>query len=116
MPSEAQHLRKADGNQRFAESLNLAQDPNAEWAIVALFYSAVHRVEAVLARDFNLHSTNHEQRKKTMARIGTMRICFPEYSHLETLSRNCRYEAKLFKFNDYEKARPIFDKFKSTLK
>ncbi len=115
MPGEAQHLKKADRNQQFAESLDLAKDPNAEWAIVALFYSAVHSVEAVLARDFNLHSANHEQRKKTMARISTMRPCFLEYAHLETLSRNCRYEAKIFKLRDYEKARPVFDKFKSTL-
>ena len=47
VPSRVQHITKADGNPAFALLLKLDQQPNIDWALVALFYAAMHYVEAL---------------------------------------------------------------------
>lgn len=116
MPDERQHLKKAERNETFAESLDLSIPPNAEWAITALFYAAVHLVEAYMAKVLSAHSADHKQRKQFMSCDRTMKNCFPEYRHLETLSRTCRYDAQPMNARDYtSNARPVFQKLKTKI-
>jgi len=49
MPAKDEHLAKARGNESFALSLPLNSNSGVDWALVALFYSAMHYVEAYLA-------------------------------------------------------------------
>jgi hypothetical protein len=112
MPSEAEHRNKATRNEAFSGSLDLNDNTRAEWATVALFYAAVHLVEAHLDRSLGYHSPNHIDRKKAMAKIPGLRPCFGEYAHLEMLSENCRYGVRPFTKREYDgNARPCFDRF-----
>jgi hypothetical protein len=115
MPNEQEHLKKVANNERFIASLDLTNNVNAEWAITALFYAAVHRVEASLAKVLGYHSNTHDDRKRSMATVSGMKGCFPDYRHLETLSRNCRYGIVTFTKRDYDKARPCFDRLTKQL-
>lgn len=116
MPDEGQHLRKAEANEQFVALLDLDKEPSAEWAITALFYSAVHLVEARFAATFGLHCTTHEQRKKNMSRDRKTKSCFPDYAHLETLSRDCRYQTNIARRGKFDKdAKPRYDAIKKTL-
>lgn len=116
MPTEKEHLHKAANNEKFAASLDLANQPNAEWAIVACFYSAVHHVEAHLAKVLGYNSPSHDARKKAMAKDSKTKRCFDEYTHLETLSRNCRYGTNVFTAREYANAKPLLEAIKNTLK
>ena len=90
MPSRDQHVTKADGNAAFALTLPLDSQPQIDWALVALFYAAMHYIEAYLAPTF--HVKSHETRDKYINREAHLRRIFKEYSHLKYFGFNARYE------------------------
>jgi hypothetical protein len=59
-----------------------------DWACVALFYSALHRVEAALSRE-GAHCVTHQDRELYLKRRhGTV---WPAYSRLKNESMKARY-------------------------
>jgi hypothetical protein len=60
MPSADQHRKKAESNRKFLDSISLEEFP--DWVVVAAFYTAVHWIELLRARDGDGHSTAHEDR------------------------------------------------------
>jgi hypothetical protein len=106
MPSEPDHLTKAVCNETFADSLNLVGRTEAEWALTALFYAALHYVEAYLSRQFGFHSGTHESREKAINKDARLRRAYVEYAELKTLGRVARYELTSFGRQEYFQARP----------
>jgi inorganic triphosphatase YgiF len=64
MATEAAHLKKAEPNQRFLETIG---DDFPDWLAVVAFYKAVHLVEALFARKKS-PSHNHSQRNYRLKR------------------------------------------------
>lgn len=75
----------------------------ADWALVALYYSALHHVDAILANDPDLPKDERHPRKHSGTEAGTrgrnqlVRAQMPHrirnaYRHLEELSRRTRYD------------------------
>lgn len=95
VPTRSEHVAKAEGNASFALSLPLKDQPQIDWALVALFYAAMHYVEAFLAPTTHLKS--HESRDKYISRDSHLRGIFKEYSHLKFFGYNARYEVYGFK-------------------
>jgi hypothetical protein len=91
MPSFQEHLKKADGNAAFARSLSLTKQANIDWALIALFYAALHYVEAYLAKQ-TIHLRSHETRDKTVARDAQLKKTYKQYAHLKYFGFNARYE------------------------
>jgi hypothetical protein len=94
------HLRQARENRRLALALIEAHqhDPCAvQWVVTMAFYSAVHGVEAHLAR-YGEHSGEHAGREALMAvtRFGIPARVFEAYKRLKGWSRNGRYELRQF--------------------
>lgn len=100
MPTREQHITKADGNAAFALSLPLDNQPQIDWALVALFYAAMHYVEAYLAPAVHLKS--HEARDTYISREAHLRLIFKEYAHLKYFGFNARYEVYGFRARDVE--------------
>jgi len=59
VPTDSQHRKKAEVNRAFLATI--ARDDYPEWAVVAAFYTAVHLVERLRARDGG-HSEDHRDR------------------------------------------------------
>lgn len=98
MPTREQHVAKANGNAKFALSLSLDNQASIDWALAALFYGAMHYVEAYLAPIIHLKS--HETRDQYIARDSNLRKVFKEYGHLKYFGFNARYEVCGFKAAD----------------
>jgi len=92
MPGAREHHDQAWHNLAFARSTS-GTDP--DWRATALFYAAVHHVDAALDRHLDSHPTDHKQRRDGMAELkerGVLtRDAYTAYRTLETRSRDARY-------------------------
>ena len=82
MGTRADHLKKAEHNRSFLESIDSKRYP--DWVVTVGFYKALHVVEALFATT-GKHSDNHRDRH------DTLKHDYPEiwlhYLPLYTLSR-----------------------------
>jgi hypothetical protein len=92
MPSKDEHLAKAVNNKKFADSLDASDSTSVGWALTALFYSALHYVDAFNAK-FNHHCNNHQELKDGLTRNPQLEDIRDEYQDLSTFSWNARYQA-----------------------
>jgi len=95
MPSSAAHGERARDNEAFAAALDLASAIQRSWAVVALFYSALHWVEAYLATK-DMHPGNHMVRSRLAGTDTNLRPIYLHYRELEDMSRHARYELRPF--------------------
>lgn len=85
----AQHIQKAERNQRFvSESLMDFLGNYPDWVSVVAFYSALHYVEAILATH-NLHYKHHEDRNRQVSLL--LQEIENQYLNLYDLAKNARY-------------------------
>ena len=95
MASESGHLEQADRNERCSEALSgLNPTRFTEWEVTTLFYSALHYLEAYLARngiDYR-HPKKHSQRKNELANHAELDSIVMNYLSLQDYSENARYE------------------------
>lgn len=99
MPSKLEHVAKADGNAAFALSLTLDNQTRIDWALVALFYAAVHYIEAYLAVS-NQHLKSHATRDNVIGRDAYLKRIYIEYQDLKFYGFSARYEACAFRPHD----------------
>jgi hypothetical protein len=59
VPIEAQHLRKAQHNEAFLATFDLAATPYLDWAVTATFYTALHYLRALMAKDRYTNISNY---------------------------------------------------------
>ena len=99
MPSESQHLSQADRNEDCFQSLT-GLDPSrfTDWEVVTLFYSALHYVEAYLARNgvIHPHPKRHAHREEEMVRHAELDAITENYLSLRNYSQDARYELHTF--------------------
>lgn len=94
MPSEGRHIGQAHRNELCYESLS-ALNPTrfTEWEVITLFYSALHYLEAYLARngiDYP-HPEKHGERKTEISKHSALDSIFANYLSLHDYSENARY-------------------------
>jgi len=96
VPTTTQHLAQAATN----ETLALAWEVTApEWAATALFYAALHYVDAFFYLDGQINHSldgfkSHEVRTREVSlRLG---FVYQEYQRLLDRSRNARYDCIAF--------------------
>lgn len=78
--------------------MQLDSQTSIDWALVALFYAALHYVEAYLAPA--THVKSHETRDKYFSRDRNLRTVYTEYAELKYFGYNARYDVVPFKTND----------------
>ena len=93
-----EHIAQCKINLAFLTEVNSRnQDKYWDWQVTICYYTAVHLVNAHLAKTANLHYRTHEQVKDVLYHGNAMSICsIPEtqylaYAKLEGLSRRSRY-------------------------
>ena len=102
MPQKQDHVAKAKHDEEFVSSLDLATSPYLDWAITALFYSALHYVEAYFAT-MKRHSPDHRTRDSAIQRDSKIRGIYNDYSELKNFSINARYYMIPFSESDLRK-------------
>jgi hypothetical protein len=99
LPSQQEHMQKAAGNAAFALSIPLTDQTRIDWALVILFYAAVHYIEAYLASS-GQHLKNHTTRDSMVGRDSSLRPVFADYQDLKFYGFNARYEVSGFSAHD----------------
>ncbi len=90
MSQPTEHIAQAEKNERLYEIL-LGTEFN-DWAVTALFYSALHYVDAYIASSTGVSSSNHNERNYLVDSVVSLTEIRQAYSDLYRLSRNVRYE------------------------
>ena len=93
MPAKDDHIGQAEHNRHFWNSLDFATSSYIDWAVVGMFYEAVHWIEAYLAT-IGLHSRSHMQRASKISTVEVLRNdpnLVSDYGLLRTESENARY-------------------------
>jgi hypothetical protein len=88
-PTAAEHLAWAQENERFYQRIGGANAQFPQWAMAALFYTALHEIQAALVATNN-RRRNHKDRQ------DVLRAMWPKiaalYDGLYTRSKAARYE------------------------
>ena len=95
MPRESAHVTQAERNESLYATLCSplsSETEYTEWEVVALFYSALHYVDAYLDRTISYHPKGHTDRNTWVGRIGDLGPIASYYLHLYTQSRKARYD------------------------
>lgn len=96
MSTVAEHLSKAEYNERFYLSFNLDNTPYLDWVVNGIFYSAVHYVESYLATQ-GKHSQAHANRNAEITDDPNLgRQIYRTFKALKDDSEAGRYLMKVF--------------------
>ena len=90
-------MARAEANARFS-SLQVANGQFLDWAVTALFFSALHYVDAYLATlgSVGVHPRTHAIRTSLVAKDAVLSSVRVEYEHLKTRSQDARYDLARF--------------------
>jgi len=96
MPSVQFHIKKARRNESFYQSNSIETSGFNDWAIVILFYTIMHYVDAVLKQDTSLSNelrdpNCHPDRKIAIAKCSELDQITSNYLVLYERSREARY-------------------------
>lgn len=103
MPSAQAHEQHAASNWDFYQSLGGTRAERGDWAMTALFYCAVHQVQAIAVRkNWKIQTEdgtwqlpeNHKQRGQAIRRYA--KHLWATYSFLQDNSQLARYECEPF--------------------
>jgi hypothetical protein len=102
-PSKDEHLRKAEKNKAFARSILSTDSTSIGWVLVALFYSALHFVDAFGAK-YNTPYSSHKQRNEDVQRNPQLERLRDDYLDLYTLGWNARYTMQIYGEKEHREA------------
>ena len=95
------HISKAKRNERFYRKYDLDKSTFNEWAVVTLFYSSLHYIDAVLSLDITLSEElrdpdKHFLRKQAISQCKSLLPIARKYFELSDRSREARYSQTFF--------------------
>jgi hypothetical protein len=97
MANVDQHLRQADKNRKFAQTLLDEKGAElADWALTAVFYSAVHYGRAFVAASGGPVITSHHTFDSEFARVVKHPTMYSHYRRLKDESEKARYDCVAF--------------------
>ncbi len=99
---QAFHISKAKRNERFYRKYDLDNSTFNEWAVVTLFYSSLHYIDAVLSQDTDLSDElrdpgKHRIRNKAILQCKDLFPIATQYLDLAERCWQARYYQTFFK-------------------
>lgn len=96
------HISKAKRNERFYRKHDLDKSTFNEWAVVTLFYSSLHYIDAVLSLDTDLPDKlrdpgNHRDRRDAMLQCKALLPIASKYLQLSERGWQARYNQTFFR-------------------
>lgn len=92
------HIERAEKNEAFALALNPADHFQVDWAVTALFYAAVHYIDAYLLSHELARPRTHVKRDGRIRDLSDLVAIWPDYRRLKDMSlaaevRSCELHA-----------------------
>ena len=115
MPTRDEHVTKAQGNEAFADSIDPTSQSRIDWKLVILFYTAMHYVEAYVAKVMEMHLRSHQTRDSYIAKEANLKKIRVSYGHLKYYGYNARYELDGFTVKDVLEAKEYLAQLKTVL-
>lgn len=110
------HLAKAVACERFLGSLDRLDSAARPWIVTALFYAALHYVDAFLAQQgYAAITERHEERRRLIRQFQATRNVDHAYRRLEQLSWIARYDAVTVTLDDLRRAEEFFQVVKRAM-
>ena len=101
MPQPAEHIAQAEKNERLCD--NLVGAEFNDWVVTALFYAALHYVNAYFAQQSNPVPSNHSVRNSQVAQTPELVEIEIHYRELYARSLDARYEIIVMQENEITK-------------
>lgn len=116
MASFDEHIKQAQGNLSFLSAVNNRIESHWDWQVTVCFYTAVHLINAHIAKKSNQHYRSHELvnnsinpfNQTSLTRLSEER--YTSYMKLQNLSRRARYLCHDDPANRDQKAFLTYDK------
>lgn len=89
--SDVKHLQKAERNKLFAMDVAQLHDPYFDWQVIALFYAAVHTLQAYFTSKTQYYPQTHQERDDLIYTDRNLRPIQRDYRELKQLSVSTRY-------------------------
>ncbi len=83
----ADHIKQAKRNEEFYQSV---KNEYPDWGIIALFYSALHYVDAFLKYK-NIDAEDHRERRSRILKTSELKPMYSRYNVLYKYSIDARY-------------------------
>ncbi len=93
MPLNSALLERAQRNERFLATFDLATTPYLDWVVTAAFYAALRYVDAYF---WPRRPLDHPERLRWVAPDSRSRVIFREFRELYDQSVEARYELSTF--------------------
>jgi hypothetical protein len=92
MPDYQTHYEKYNHNKDFV-SFGISNSKNlfSDWKVTATFYACIHLIEAILYKQYQEDSNNHDDRFTKMSGRKEFLNCLKNYGCLKTLAWTSRY-------------------------
>jgi hypothetical protein len=113
--TKEEHLVKAQEILALRNSLDLTKAGAIGWSITMLFYAGLHYVEAYLVATKGMGCKHHFSRATEIQNDPRIRPLYKEYSMLETLSREARYDVSSFNVGDLRYAENCFENIREAI-
>ena len=97
MASYQDHIQQAKRNLLFLQKINSDINDCTDWQVTVCYYSALHFLNAYLAKEGNLHYNKHRDIEQTLNwsnQLSVLKLTendFTTYQQLRNLSRRSRY-------------------------
>jgi hypothetical protein len=94
MASHVQHLAQAQHNEAFLSTFNLGTSPYLDWAVTAAFYTALHYLRALMAKQGYTNISSYGDMDKAFDRLSVLKqslAVHDAYRQLKDDSRDARY-------------------------
>jgi hypothetical protein len=95
MPTLIEHAAKATHNETFFRGFDLDTTPYLDWVVVAVFYAALHLVEAFAATQGE-HPNSHLERDRFLWASSALQPILVHYFHLKSDAEDARYGMRTF--------------------
>jgi hypothetical protein len=115
LPTKEEHITKAEGNETFADSIEPTSQPRIDWKLVVFFYTAMHYVEAYVAKALGFHLRSHTTRDSYISKETNLKKIRIFYGHLKYYGYNARYELDGFTAKDVADAKGYLTQLKTEL-
>lgn len=113
--TKEEHLTKAQEILALRNTLDLSKPGAIGWSITMLFYAALHYIEAYLVATKGIGCKHHFSRATEIQIDPRIKSLYREYSMLETLSREARYDVSPFDVGDLRYAESCFENVREAI-
>ena len=109
MPPKEEHLRQAAHNREFYDAISPSQF--TDWSVTALFYAALHNIDAYLAEN-DYHPRTHEKRFMLVNTLHNLRVIADEYMVLRDESEAARYDITHFTRDEVQTLEVMYERIR----